>query len=103
MSKESSTEEGKSEENCGLYEGCWNPIRICYSLLLSKLVHELTDWTFLLTAFLECETTYHHNYSVKGGERVYYPGIPNFLQVGEHQYVETTLANGWRAKMLLGW
>jgi CxC5 like cysteine cluster associated with KDZ transposases len=51
----------------------------------------------------EYEMTHHNNYSVKGGECVYYPGVPIFIQVGEHQYVENMLANGWRAKMLLGW
>jgi len=37
------------------------------------------------------------------GERTYYPGVPSYIQVGEHQYVEKELAYGWRAKMLLGW
>jgi len=69
-------------------------------VLVSLHVNQPSPCSYI---FAECETTYHNNYSVKGGERVYYPGVPNFIQVGEHQYVENTLANGWRAKMLLGW
>ena len=33
----------------------------------------------------ECKTNYHHNYSVKDGQHAYYKGVPDLLQIGEHQ------------------
>ncbi len=50
-----------------------------------------------------CYTSYHHNYLVRDGSRTYYSGIPDVLQVGEHQFVETKLVYTWRSNMLFGW
>ncbi|KAJ7870361.1 hypothetical protein B0H13DRAFT_1046414, partial [Mycena leptocephala] len=36
----------------------------------------------------QCRTNYYNNYSVHDGIRTYYPGIPDNIQVGAHQYVE---------------
>jgi hypothetical protein len=52
---------------------------------------------------IECHTSYHNNYSVTQGQRTYYPGVPKFIQVGEHQFVETRVVSHWRALMLYGW
>jgi hypothetical protein len=54
-------------------------------------------------AVIACKTSYHNNYSVCDGTRTYYAGVPTYLQVGEHQFVEHTLAKVWRGQMLLGW
>ncbi|KAI0039532.1 hypothetical protein FA95DRAFT_1585268 [Auriscalpium vulgare] len=50
-----------------------------------------------------CQTTYHHNYSVRQHERTYYPGIPDFLQVGEHQFIAAALASAWTDLMVVSW
>ncbi|THV06826.1 hypothetical protein K435DRAFT_644489 [Dendrothele bispora CBS 962.96] len=51
----------------------------------------------------ECKTTYHNNFSVCQGTRTYYEDIPQFLQVGEHQFVEDHLVDSWVGMILLGW
>ncbi|KIJ92346.1 hypothetical protein K443DRAFT_113758, partial [Laccaria amethystina LaAM-08-1] len=43
-----------------------------------------------------CKTSYHNNYSVCDG-------IPTYLQVGEHQFVDHKVVKMWRNQMLLGW
>ncbi|KAF8957605.1 hypothetical protein BDZ97DRAFT_1669810 [Flammula alnicola] len=50
-----------------------------------------------------CHTSYHKNYSVNNGNRTYYSGVPDLIQVREHQFVETKLVFTWRANMLFGW
>ena len=42
-----------------------------------------------------CHTNYHNNYSVQAGIRTYYPGVPPFIQVGEHQFMQHNLAMQW--------
>lgn len=51
----------------------------------------------------ECHTSYHHNYSVHKGQRHYYKGVPDVLQVGEHQFVETRVIELWIALMGTSW
>ncbi|KAF4616821.1 hypothetical protein D9613_008233 [Agrocybe pediades] len=51
----------------------------------------------------KCHTSYHNNFAVNAGIRTYYSGIPEFVQVGEHQFVEGKLGYTWRANMLYGW
>ena len=51
----------------------------------------------------ECKTNYHHDYSIKDGQRTYYKGVPDLLQVGEHQFVERSLINLWVDLMLTAW
>ncbi|KAF8161529.1 hypothetical protein B0H34DRAFT_781972 [Crassisporium funariophilum] len=51
----------------------------------------------------KCNTSYHNNYAVNGGNRIYQAGVPEFIQVGKHQFVEAKLAYSWRANMLFGW
>ncbi|KAJ7226864.1 hypothetical protein GGX14DRAFT_627313 [Mycena pura] len=50
-----------------------------------------------------CRTNYHNNFSVHAGMRTYYPGVPDLIQVGEHQFAELKLVNMWISSMLLGW
>ena len=42
----------------------------------------------------ECKTNYHHDYSVKDGQCTYYKGVPDLLQVGEHQFVGWSHVDG---------
>lgn len=42
-----------------------------------------------------CNTNYHYNYAVHQGSRTYYTGIPQYIQVAEHQFVELALAMHW--------
>ena len=64
---------------------------------------------FLLKIFTEkpycaeCQTNYHNNFSVQDGVQTYYVGIPSYILVGEHQYVEIKVVRMWIAQMLLGW
>jgi hypothetical protein len=67
----------------------------------SKL-ESIADFVDLI-AFLECNTSYRHNYNVREQVRSFYGGIPDFLQVGDHQFVARRLAEMWVNMMLLGW
>jgi hypothetical protein len=50
-----------------------------------------------------CNTNYHHGYSIKDKIRTFYPGIPDVVQVGGHQFVETRVVRMWRTLMLVSW
>ena len=50
-----------------------------------------------------CKINYHNNFHVFRGQRIYYDGIPNILQIGEHQFAETKLVELWITMMLLSW
>ncbi|KAG2108675.1 uncharacterized protein F5147DRAFT_799464, partial [Suillus discolor] len=51
-------------------------------------------WTVHLKC-RECNTNYQFNYSVKDQLRTYYSGIPQHIQVSDHQFVELNLAMHW--------
>ena len=42
-----------------------------------------------------CEINYHHNFKVSKGERVYYGGVPDVVQISEHQFVEHQVIEIW--------
>ena len=51
-----------------------------------------------------CHTTYRPNYHVRDAgkadaHRVYALGLPDYIEVSEHTYVETALVNLFRAQM----
>ncbi|KAF8162630.1 hypothetical protein B0H34DRAFT_780644 [Crassisporium funariophilum] len=50
-----------------------------------------------------CNINYHHNFCVHQGQRIDYDGIPDILQIGEHQFAERKLVNMWIMMMLLSW
>ncbi|KDR76382.1 hypothetical protein GALMADRAFT_480195 [Galerina marginata CBS 339.88] len=50
-----------------------------------------------------CNTNYHHNFSVKSGFRLYYGGVPDIIQIGEHQFFEKKVLNIFIAMMLISW
>ncbi|KAF8870548.1 hypothetical protein BD779DRAFT_1478769 [Infundibulicybe gibba] len=51
----------------------------------------------------QCSTNYHHNFSVHGGLRTYYGGVPDIIQIGEHQFVEQVVLNLFTGMMLVSW
>jgi CxC5 like cysteine cluster associated with KDZ transposases len=61
----------------------------------SAIVHRLFRLTSLQTVG---QTT-----AVQRGVRHYYDRIPDFIQVGEHQFIERKLADLWIGLMVLGW
>lgn len=54
-------------------------------------------------SYLGCRYSYQNNYSVHHGVRYYYGGIPDYIQVSEHQFVEKKLVGMWVDMMLVGW
>ena len=56
-----------------------------------------------MATYSECHTSYHNNYSVCNGQRTYSPGIPELIEIGEHQFVEVAIVKMWCTEMLFGW
>ncbi|KAF8445913.1 hypothetical protein L210DRAFT_3392409 [Boletus edulis BED1] len=46
-----------------------------------------------------CEINYHYNFKVFKGERTYYGGIPDIIQVSEHQFLERQVIEMWMSLM----
>ncbi|KAJ6602853.1 hypothetical protein DFH09DRAFT_1470889 [Mycena vulgaris] len=51
----------------------------------------------------DCNTNYQYEFSVHKGVRTYYGGIPKYIQVGEHQFVDRKLVGMWISLMLVAW
>jgi hypothetical protein len=49
--------------------------------------------------YVACGINYHHNVKVFKGERTYYGGVPNIIQISEHQFVERPMIEMWLALM----
>ena len=53
---------------------------------------------------LGCKVNYHHNFYIFQGRRIYYStGIPDVIQVGEHQFVERKVIELWITLMVVSW
>jgi len=52
---------------------------------------------------LGCNTNYHHDYSVKNDVRTYYKGVPDVIEVGDHQFAEREVLNLFAGLMLVSW
>lgn len=52
----------------------------------------------MITA-IACQINYHHNYKVFEDKRMYYGGISDIIQVGEHQFVERQVIQMWMSLM----
>jgi hypothetical protein len=74
---------------------CSRKFSIIHLLLCSA------DALFIYTP--DCSTNYHNWFSIHQGVRTYYNGIPDYLQVGEHQFVEKEVVKMWITMMLVGW
>ncbi|KAF8968974.1 hypothetical protein BDZ97DRAFT_1654410 [Flammula alnicola] len=52
----------------------------------------------------KCNVNYHHNFYIHQGRRIYYgTGIPDVIQVGEHQFVERKVIELWTTLMVVSW
>ncbi|KAH9898586.1 hypothetical protein C8Q73DRAFT_640322 [Cubamyces lactineus] len=51
----------------------------------------------------KCPAVYYPNYVVRGGIREYYDGIPDFVQVSDHKYVERVLLEHFTMLSVLSW
>jgi KDZ transposase family protein len=78
------------------------------------LCHRKSRWTGFKFAFhlqnqphdVDSTTNYHHNVSVNTEFRTYYGGVPNLIQVGEHQFIEKRVqrvVNLIIGMMLIAW
>lgn len=65
------------------------------------LIAEATFWYCL--CHVDCSTNYHHNFSVNTEFRTYYGGVPDLIQVGEHQFIEKRVVNLFIGMMLVAW
>lgn len=63
----------------------------------------LLSWRKTLMGGIECNTDYHNNYSLHNGIRTYYEGVPDLIQIGEHQFAERSLVQHWVDLMLTAW
>ena len=68
----------------------WSVHLKCRCMFLSSL-----QVCLLIPISLACNTNYHHNYAVLQSSRNYYTGLPKYIQVGEHQFIELELAMHW--------
>lgn len=50
-----------------------------------------------------CRINYHHNFRIENGQRIYHNGIPDVIQVGEHQFIERRVVDLWINMMLVSW
>ncbi|KAF8236156.1 hypothetical protein L208DRAFT_1019439, partial [Tricholoma matsutake] len=50
-----------------------------------------------------CKINYHHSFCIEGSRQIYYNGIPDVIQVGEHQFVEWKVINMFMTLMLVSW
>jgi hypothetical protein len=57
----------------------------------------------LIMSGLDCSTNYHHNFAVSNGFRTYYSGVPDIIQVSEHQFIHKGVLNLFVGMMLLAW
>ncbi|KAF8074791.1 hypothetical protein FPV67DRAFT_1408151 [Lyophyllum atratum] len=50
-----------------------------------------------------CQINYHHGFRVEKGRRIYYDGMPEIIQAGEHQFFERKVIQMWITLMLVSW
>ncbi|KAF8240956.1 hypothetical protein L208DRAFT_1463092 [Tricholoma matsutake] len=96
----------------GIYimdQGCTNPFLAFLSLYppSESVIYTLGNgvqpgWSVHLYC-QGCNTNYHNNFSVCNGIWTYYMQKPQYIQVGEHQFVENRVVDLWTGQMLLGW
>ncbi|KIK35164.1 hypothetical protein CY34DRAFT_96614, partial [Suillus luteus UH-Slu-Lm8-n1] len=59
-------------------------------------------WTIHLKC-QECNTNYQASYSVNGAVQTYYRGMPQYIQVANHQFIELQLAMHWMDLMQIAY
>lgn len=87
------------QRQCVLYTVADGPLPV-YSVHLSCEGRSTMACAYNTTdSYVACKTNYHYNFKVFEGERTYYGGVPDIIQVGEHQFVERPVIEMWLALM----
>ncbi|KAF8903513.1 hypothetical protein CPB84DRAFT_1835890 [Gymnopilus junonius] len=73
------------------------------SVLVFTLAEGVQPATAVQFSCGKCDMQYHNNFSVQDKVRTYYPGIPQYIQVNEHHYIEHRVVRLWVTSLLLGW
>jgi hypothetical protein len=83
----------------------WDFQSISYAIVSGGFETYLTQDGVIAEATFHvgCLTNYHHNFSVNAEFRTYYGGIPDLIQVGEHQFIEKRVINLFIGMMLVAW
>lgn len=87
------------QRQCVLYTVADGPLPVysvhlsCEGVSMMARAYKMTD------GYVACQINYHYNFKVSGGKRTYYGGIPDIIQVGEHQFVERPVIEIWLALM----
>ena len=76
----------------------WSTHLYCYCMYPRELCLSLPD-----NLSLACNTNYHHEYAVHAGERYYYQGLPDAVQVAEHTFIEHRVLQHFLTLTLLSW
>lgn len=79
----------------------WSSHLYCYCECLKQLCLFLVSMSHEFS--LACNTNYHHEYAVHAGERYYYQGLPDAVQVAEHTFVERAVLQHFLTLTLLSW
>ncbi|KAG1812458.1 uncharacterized protein BJ212DRAFT_1226289, partial [Suillus subaureus] len=66
----------------------------CHVVVFAHAQGTHSTWSIHLKC-QACHTNYHNNYNVKDRTRLYYGGIPSYLQVAEHQFIQLKLTMSW--------
>ncbi|KAA1479415.1 hypothetical protein DENSPDRAFT_862025 [Dentipellis sp. KUC8613] len=80
-----------------------NETRLCWAVVYTLSTGAVPAYHIHLYC-PHCHINYHNNFYVHDGRRIYYTNhIPEYLQVGEHHFVERRLVNIWIVQMLTAW
>jgi len=72
--------------------------------LVCPCKYPIVHWAFdLILCCQGCKTAYHNNYSVSRRIRTYYPGVPDAIEVGKHQFISRNVVNMFLNLMLISW
>jgi len=53
--------------------------------------------------YIASNTSYHRDYSVKDDVRTYHKGVPNVIELGDHQFAEREVLSLFVGLMLISW
>ncbi len=72
-----------------------------FTVIVCCLLHD-PSWLHANTC-VECKTVYYPNYSARDELRQYYEGVPAFIQVSDHSYVERHVLEHFTVLSVLSW
>ena len=81
------------------------PCLVCAPILRRYGIQIISIRYYLLIPPIKaCKVNYHHNFGVRNDQRIYYDnGIPDIIQIGEHQFVECDVVKLWITSMVVSW